>query len=179
MKTEAINELVELIRSGMKLDADHCVAYNQMVPIPPDEGTFVAVGILDSKPFAGSLSYGAPGDAAGAEGVTAPGTPELLERQTLNVREVFSIHIQSRDNSARRRRWELIFSLTNTAAVQAQEARGFQIARLPAGFVDSSITEGAERLNRYTATLVVLSAKEREGAVDWYEKAGFLVTPSP
>ena len=97
----------------------------------------------------------------------------------MNVREVFSIHIQSRDNSARRRRWELIFSLTNTAAVQAQEARGFQIARLPAGFVDSSITEGAERLNRYTATLVVLSAREQEAPVEWYEKAGFLVTPSP
>lgn len=171
MKTEAINELVELIRAGMGLDKAHCVTYNQMVPVPPDDGIFVAVGILDSKPFASSLSYAAPGETAAADGVTAAG-PGLRERQTLNVREVFSVHLMSRDNSARRRRGDLIFALSNTRAVQVQEARGFQIARLPVGFVDASEGEGAERLNRYNCTTVVLSAQEREGAVDFYDHLG-------
>jgi hypothetical protein len=170
VKTEAINEIVNLIRAGLPLPDDHCVTYNQMVPMPPDKTMFVAVGILDSKPFAGSLSYGAPARMAKDEGVTAG--PGLLERQTLNIREVLSIHLMSRDNSAREGRWSLIFALTNTRAVQAMEARGFMIARLPVGFVDASVTEAAERLNRFVCTMVVLYAKAREGAVDYYDHFG-------
>lgn len=170
-KREVINYLVELIREGMGLDDAHVVAYNQMIPIPKDNGIFVAVGILDSKPYASSLSY-----APGVETVPGVAVSEtLLEHQTLNVREVFSIHIMSRNNEARRRRYELIFALSNTRAVQVQEQYNFQIARLPIGFADSSITEAAERLNRYTITIATLSAQQRTGPVEFYDAQEFIV----
>lgn len=156
MKGEAINKLVELIRIGMKLDQAHVVTYNQMIPIPKDEGIFVAVGSLDAKPYAASLGYKDTG--AG-----------LNEVQSVNVREVFSIHLMSKDNSSRARRQDLIFALTGTLAAQFQEKDGFAIAKIPIGFVDSSITEGAERLNRYTITIVALYAKAREGSVDFFD----------
>jgi hypothetical protein len=160
MRGEVINELVDLLRAGMRLDDDHCVAYNQMIPIPPDRGIFVAVGILDSKPWAGSLSYR---DASTAE------EPALDEIQTNNYRDVVSIHIMSQNNDARNRRDEVVFSLTGTRAAQRQEANGFLIGKLPVGFVDSSITEGAERLNRFTVTFAVLYAKARRGAVEFFD----------
>ena len=168
MKGEAINFLVELIRAGVPLDADHCVTYNQMIPIPPDQGLFCAVGILDSKPYAGSLSY-APGVAVGEDGVSS--TPLLLERQSVNVREVFSIHLMSRNNSARTGRWRLQFALTNTRAEQIQETYGFSIAKLPISFPDTSFGEGAERMNRYTMTIVALSAQAQESPVDYFDKS--------
>lgn len=156
MKGEVLNNVVELIRKGMDLDDAHVVTYNQMIPIPPDSGIFVAVGILDSKPWAGSLSYCA----------TEKGLDEI---QTQNFRDVLSIHIMSRNNDARNRRFELPFALTGTRAAQMQESEGFLIGKLPVGFADSSTTEGAERLNRYTMTVAVLSAKARRGPVDFYD----------
>lgn len=170
MKGQAINELVYLIRKGMGLDDAHCVAYNQMIPIAPDEGIFVAVGILDSRPYAASLSY-APG-ASSSEGVAGAG---LLERQTLNLREVFSIHLMSRNNDARNRRADLIFALTGTLAAQRQDEFGYLIGKLPVGFADASETEGAERLNRYVITVAVLSSKYHEAPVDYFDRFRVIV----
>ena len=167
MNGEAINRIVDLIRAGLPLDDDHCVTYNQMIPIPSDQGMFCAVGILDSKPYSGSLSY-APGVAVGADGVSE--TPLLLERQSVNVREVFSIHLMSRNNSARLGRWRLLFALSNTAAQQSQETYGWLLGRLPISFLDASTGEGAERLNRFTLTIVALSAQAQEGPVAYFDK---------
>jgi hypothetical protein len=157
---EVINRLVILFRENLGLDQKHVVTYNQMIPIPPDETLFVAVGILDSKPYASSLSY---------RDTSTPGNPQLTEHQSANTRDVFSIHFMSRNNEARRRRHEFIFAVTGTRAQQMQDAHGFAIARLPIGLVDASITEGAERLNRYNMTLAVLSVASRSGPVDFFD----------
>lgn len=159
---ETINWIAYLLRVGLGLDQKHVATYNQLIPIPPDDKLFVAVGLLDGKPFAGSLSY-APGVAA--DGVT----PLLLERQTLNTREVFSIHFMSFGNEARDRRAEFTFALTNTFAQQVQARRGFLIGKLPVGLVDASVNEGAGRLTRYTMTLAVLSSAEVERPVEYFE----------
>lgn len=163
MNGEAINRVVELIRIGMGLDDAHVVTYNQDIPIPPDKGIFVAVGILDGRPFAGSLSY-APGVAA--DGVS----PLLLERQTLNTREVLSIHLMSKSNLSRSSRALLTFALTNTLSQQYQERYGFLISRLPIGLVDASTGEGASRINRYNVTVAVLYANALENPVDYFDK---------
>lgn len=159
---EVINWLVALFRAGLRLEDKQVVTYNQLVPIPPDDRLFVAVGILDAKPYAGSLSY-APG--GGVDGVE----PFLLERQSVSERTVFSIHFMSKSNEARRRRAEFTFAISNTLSVQLQERHGFQIARLPIGLVDASSNEGAARLNRYVMTLATLSVQNREGPVDFYD----------
>lgn len=165
MKGEIINEIVDLIRKGMKLPDSQVVTYNQTIPIPKTPGIFIAVGILDSKPWAGSLSYELGSEERGGEVI---GT--LDEVQTVNFRDVVSIHIMSRNNDARNRRFDVGFALTGTLAAQRQDSEGFLIGKLPVGFVDSSITEGAERLNRYTMTFAVLSAKGRRGAVEYYDQ---------
>jgi hypothetical protein len=165
VKPEVINLLVKLLREGLDLDQDHVVTYNQTIPIPPDDKLFVAVGILDSKPWAASLSY------RDASSVAEDGSvvPALNEIQTANSRDVFSIHFMSKSNEARRRRPEFLFPLTGTRAAQMQDAHGFLIGKLPIGLVDSSITEGADRLNRYTMTIAVLSATMREGPVEFFD----------
>lgn len=179
---EIINRIVELIRSEMGLDAAHCVSYNQMIPIPTDSGIFVAVGILDSKPFGNSLSYEET-ESPNAEG---SGETILEEVQSSNIRDVFSIHIMSRDNSARRRRQELPMALTGTAAAQAQDAHGFLIGKIPVGFVDASVTEGDNRLNRYVLTVAVLWATCLRKPVDYFnppdsllvtERANYPIVP--
>ena len=156
MKEEPIRLVVRLIRENLRLDQEHVVTYNQTLPIPPDDGLFVAVGILDSKPYAGSLKYNQIADG-------------LEEEQTVNVREILSLHFMSKSNEARKRRPEFVFALTGFRAEQLQDANGFLIGKLPVGLVDSSITEGADRLNRYTLTVAVLYAQGRRGPVEFFE----------
>lgn len=166
MQPETINLLVELIQTGMGLDVNHVVTYNQQVPIPPDDGLFIAVGVLDEKPFAGSLSY-SQGQVPPGAGVTPGGT--LLESQTLNQHEVYSIHVMSRSNLARTRARDVVFALSNTRAVQIQERYGLLIGSVPISFADASMEEGAGRLNRYVITIGCQRGYCRVGAVDYYD----------
>ncbi len=162
---ETINRICDLIQESMNLDQKQVVTYNQMIPIPPDDRLFVAVGILDSQPYGAGLSY-APGLATVVDGVT---TQPLVERQVLNWKETFSVNFMSRSNEARRRRKEIGFALWNTAAISSQEQFGYLIAPQPLSFVDASEGEGAGRLNRYVMTIATLSSHTRTGDVPYYD----------
>lgn len=167
MNGEAISKLVLLFKAGLGLDDAHAVTYNQMIPIPPDEGLFVAVGILDDHPFGGSLSYRG---VEQTDPITGTISSELREIQTITGREIFSCQLMSRDNSARKAKRRFAMCLTGTLAEQMMERDGFKIGRLPTNLVDRSITEGAERLNRYVLTVPVFSTEAQESPVEFYDK---------
>jgi len=165
---EVINLLVNLIKYQLNLDNNHVVTYNQRIPIPPDEGIFVAVGLLGDKVYGHSIKY-----ETGFIPSTSEGTPQievLNEVQTQNVQQIYSIEIMSQNNDARARRQEILFALNSTRAEQLQEKYGFKIANLPTTFNDTSYVEGSSRLTRYSITFNVLTAFIRTVPVDYYDQ---------
>jgi len=164
---EVINLLVNLIKYQLNLDNNHVVTYNQRIPIPPDSGLFVAIGLLGDKPYGHKIAY-----EQGFAPATSTGEPQIAvlnEVQTQNVQQIYSIQIMSQSNEARSRRQEILFALNSTQAEQLQEKYGFKIANLPSSFNDVSIVEGASRLTRYAITFNVLTAYIRTIPVQYYD----------
>ena len=166
-KPEIINLLVKLIKDQLVLDNNHVVTYNQRVPIPPDDGIFVAIGIKGERLYGTSTGY-EQGTIPSTQ-LDQPQTPVLNEVLTQNTQEIYSIQIMSRNNDARARRHEIVFALNSTQAEQMQEKYGFKIGNQPTTFNDVSMGEGASRLTRYALTFNVLSAYGRTLPVDYYD----------
>jgi hypothetical protein len=167
-KPEIITVLVKLIRDQLGLDNNHVVTYNQRIPIPPDDGIFVAIGIVAENLYANSVSYEV--DYVPNPELNQPELEVFNEVQTQNTQEVYSIQIMSRNNDARARRHEIMFALNSTQSEQIQEKYGFKIANQPRTYNDVSMGEGASRLNRYAFTLNVLSSYGRTVPVDYYDQ---------
>ena len=154
-----INQIINGLRTFMKLRDNQVVLYNQKWKMPNDDGIYITVALLDTKPYGNQREYRDNDD------LTA-----LLEVLTVYTRETYSIHIFSQSQEAMNRKEEVLFFLNSTAAQQAQEASGFKLATLPVSFVDTSETEGASRLNKYTCTVNLLRATSRENVVQYYDK---------
>jgi hypothetical protein len=163
-ETEIVKVIADLIAQEMDLESDRVFLYNQDAALSTDTGIYVNVGILGAKPFGTSVTQ-----------VSDP-VAGLLEIQTVNVQEIYSILIYSQDGTARQRKQEIIFALNGQAAQQAMEKYSFRIGNLPAAFVDVSEVERTYRLNRYSLTFNVLVAYARSRAVDYFNN--FTGSPS-
>lgn len=147
------------LRDFMELRAEQVVLYNQKWKNPNDDRLYIVVAYLNSKPFGSNREYR---DSDTGEA--------LLEILTLYTQETLSIHAFSRNQEAYDRKEEILMFLNSTAAQQAQERLGFKLATLPASFVDTSETEGAGRINKYTITLNLLRMTQKENIVQYYDK---------
>ena len=166
-KPEIINLLVKLVKEQLDLDNNHVVTYNQRIPIPPDDGVFIAIGIKGEKLYGTTTKY--VQSTIPNPQLNQPQIPVLNEVLTQNTQEIYSIQIMSRNNDARSRRHEIVFALNSTQAEQMQEKYGFKIANQPVTFTDVSMGEGASRLTRYAITFNVLSAYSRINPVNYYD----------
>lgn len=156
-QTEVIKVIADLVQEEMDLKAERVFLYNQDVDLKPDDGIYVVVGILGDKPFGTTVEH-----------LDDP-TLGLVERQTVNVQEIYSILIFSKDGTARQRRHEIIFALNGLAAQQAMEKHSFRIGNLPTTLVDVSEVEETYRLNRYSLTFNCLVAYGRDRAVEYFD----------
>lgn len=155
---ETCKALCDLIQSQMNLTANRVWIFNQKVDIPSDDGLFVSVACLRTKPLGSALNY-----------VNDEETGKLVEFQALNIQETLRITLFSRDGSARQRRHEITFVLHSTAAQQMQERYSMQMGYTPTA-VDVSSIEGAARLNKFSLTFSLLRAYTRTKPIEFYDQ---------
>tara|TARA_R110000751_G_scaffold299695_4_gene411068 strand:- start:13871 stop:14512 length:642 start_codon:yes stop_codon:yes gene_type:complete len=79
------------------------------------------------------------------------------ELQSINALETYTINIASRNDDARKRKEEIIFSLLSNDAADAQELNHFKISSLPTSFLNISEVEGSTMLNRFAITINILA----------------------
>ena len=155
---EIIKVVADIIQSEMELGNDRVYLYNQKWRIPPDEGLFVVVGFLGAKAFGAKTEY-----------ENDPVTQELVEVQSVNQQETYTVDLFSRDSSARQRKQEVILALNSTFAQQMQEQYTFKIANLPSTFNDVSALEATAILNRYQLVFNALVVYRKVKNVQFYD----------
>lgn len=152
--------LAELLQTQLGLPDGRVFLSNQKWIIPNDSTLFVEVAPTTPRPFAAGMTYedGLSVDAAGQP------VAVLFENQSVNVQEMVTVTIFSRDGSARKLATQagLTFCFASTQAQQLQEFYAMQFSLLPQSMVDVSRTEGAARLNKFAYTLIVLRAYTRQ-----------------
>lgn len=156
---EIIKVVADVIQAELALANDRVYLYNQKWRIPPDEGLFVVVGFQSAKAFGAKTTY-----------ENDPITNELVEVQSVNQQETYTIDLLSRDSSARVRKQEVILALNSTLCQNAQEQYNFKIANLPTSFVDVSSLEATAILNRYQLAFNTLVVYQKIKSVLFYDQ---------
>jgi len=157
MSSETIKVIAEILRTELTLQKDQVILYNQKFNIPPDERLYLSVSLLGSRPFGAKTSY-----------VGDPITGDLVEQQSVNVQELYSVLAYSRGSSARTRNWEIPAALVSTFAQQQMEVNSFKLGYLPA-MVDVSEQDGTSIVNRYSLTFAALVAYRKTKPVDYFD----------
>lgn len=122
----------EIIQRELGLAEERVYIYNQKLMAPQNEGLWVAIGVLNCKPFGNTNK-----PASSAEGMDSV--------QSVNMLATLTIDICSRDTSALLRKEEVLMALNSTYAQLQQERNSFFIGQLPPGsqFVNLSEVDGA------------------------------------
>lgn len=162
--SEIIKVVANVLQAEMALPNDHVYLYNQKWRMPPDEGLYVIVGFQSGTAFGAKTTY-----------ENDPITDELVEVQSVNQQETYTIDLLSRDSSARIRKPEVIMALNSTLCQQAQEQYNFKIANLPTTFVDVSELEATAILNRYQLAFNALVVYQKIKSVQFFDQ--FQVPP--
>jgi len=152
-------QLINALRSFMDLRENQVVLYNQKWKNPNDDGLYIFFALIGTKPYGNTREYQNSDD-----------NEALLEILTVHTQETYSIHVYSRSQAAWDRKEEVLLFLNSTAVQQIQEAVGFKLATIPVSFVDTSETEGAGRINKYTITVNLLRMVQKENVVQYYDK---------
>jgi hypothetical protein len=158
MSKEIIKIIALILEHELNLKNDQVVLTNQKFNIPPDDRLYVAVELMGSRPFGVKTAYEAD-----------PITGELLEAQSVNCQEMYSVLAYSKGPTARQRHWEIAPALGSTFAQQQQEEHSFKIGYLPR-MTDVSGLDGTSRLNRYRLTFVALAAYRKTKPVEYFDQ---------
>lgn len=150
--------LVGILLAELALEEPRVVIYNQRWTLPPDEGLYVTVAFLAERNFGVSKKYVDNGDG------------QLLEVQTRNTQEHFTINLMSRNDDAFFRKGDVIFAFNSDTAQQACEKYALRFGAIPSAFVDVSRNEGAARVNRYALTFNLLRAYDRTRLVESFNQ---------
>lgn len=139
--TESI--IRDIIKKEIGLADDNIWISSQNKVIPNDsEELFVIVGLSDAV----TMSNNSYTDFSSE-------TQDYKQVQELQVRENIQVEILSRNDLAFRQRWLVLSALTSTYAKQVQEENSFKLGRISTSFVNTSETEGAEQLNRFSIVI--------------------------
>jgi len=153
---EPVKVLADVLTAELELPAGHIVLTNQKWPIPKDQGLYIAIGTISSK-VVGNNNY--LRDAVG-------GAEEV---QQIVVDEMVQIDALSFNADARVRKEEILMALASQACLRAQAVYGFQIARIPQGFMNVGSLEETAQLNRFTTTIIIKSIRTKVKTADYYE----------
>lgn len=156
--TEPIQVIRWILEHELQLKPEQAMLYNQKFDIPPDDRLYLYVGFLGSKTFSSRGAY-----------QNDPVSNTLVQVQTANRQEMYSIHLYSRSAEARLRNWEVSPALAGDFAEQMMEMRSMKIGWLPTSMNDVSGVEGTARLFRYALTIRVLVAYEKIVPVPFYD----------
>jgi hypothetical protein len=139
--------IVDIISNQLGLDDQNVWVRSQNKKIPPTDGLFVVVGMVDSQVMAVNKTE-VPTTIPQPD--PDPDIQTLTEKMTVTTRDNIQIDIMSRNLDAMLRRWEILAALASTYSVQKQEENQFKIFRLPTSFVNTSDAEGGSNINRFS-----------------------------
>lgn len=147
---------VDVIRDFMGLSQGSVWIRDQNRKLPPDNGLYIIVGMVDSRPYSGKSEM--------ETRYTTGANPEPYQIQVTStqVRENIQIDILSRSNQAILRKNDVYLALNSFASKQSQEKYAYKIARIPTNFVNTSAAEGGSNINRFTMTVPCLVWYEHE-----------------
>lgn len=143
-----------IIQQGMALENGQVMLYNQKKNIPPTTNLWVTVEYLGGKPFSSVRKF----DELG------------ISQQSVTIGAVFTIDIQSRDDSALERKEDVIMALGSQYAQSMQEKYGFKIGRLPSDLQNISGAEGAALPFHFTMSIQVQYKIDKQVPVDYYDQ---------
>lgn len=160
-ENETVVLVAGLLVANMGVPKETVYVYNAKWKIPATEGLFISVGLIGWKPYGSSIGF--------ANGAQA-GEPALIEQQSMNVQEILTVTLFSRNSEARMAMPSLLFALNSTQAQQLQEQQAMKFGRLPLTFVDISETEASARLNKFSYTFNVLRSYSRDRVVEYFDQ---------
>lgn len=146
------------LRVWLGLLPAQCVVYNQNWRLPTDKGLYVTISSLGpNKPYGTSTST-----LVNEKG-------ELVESVSVNSREVITIDLRSRDQSALDRKEEALAWFASSDAQMFCEQWAIKLAQIPLTFVDASRVEGAARVNRQHLAMPLLRTRSTSRVVPSFD----------
>lgn len=126
-----LNLVVDIIQQGMGFSQDQVYVYNQKYLIPTDSRVYVAVGMLNSKPFSNGQAQ-PNGNGSG-----------LHVTQSVNMKSVLSIYMLSRGPDALYLMPSLVMAMATPYAKAQQEFCSFSLFPISNSLVSVSQGDGA------------------------------------
>lgn len=152
----ALTRFCRILQLEMGLDEGQVYLWDQKLMIPPDDRLYIAVGVLNCKPF-------------GSAREMLDGESDLQEVLSVNMLAALQIEIMSRGPQARDRKEEVILALKSIRALQQQEAYGFMVAQLSSSFVNLSQIDGAAIPYRFSISVNVQYSVTKTKSVPFYD----------
>jgi hypothetical protein len=145
----------DILQQEMDLDDGRIYLWDQKINMPIDQDIFIAVGVLNPKPFGNSR-------------VIIPTISGLSEELSVNMHATLSIDIISRGPAARDRKEEVILALNSTYSQSQQEINGFKVFSLSQSFVNLSQEDGAAIPYRFNISCNIQYFVVKSKAIDYY-----------
>ena len=156
---DALLLLCEILEKELGLQNGRVYLYNQKIMQPTDAGLYIAVGVLNCKPF-GNTNKPASTDLG------------MDSMQSLNMLATLSIDIISRDTSALLRKEEVVMAFNSTYAQLQQERNSFSVGQLPPGsqFVNLSEVDGAAIPYRFNISINVQYFARKVKTIEFFDE---------
>jgi len=135
--------------------------YNQNFILPTYDDLFLIISEIPGKVIASKSEF---------DPVTNKDVQEIIMQ-----REV-GIDIMSRNSEARQRKEEVLMALSSMYSQQQQEKNGFRVFSYSMSFVDVSENEGAGRLNRYRAAVLLHVRYTKQKDIDYFSWFDYDIT---
>lgn len=148
--------LVDILVKEMGLAASRVYLWDQKINAPTDNDLFIAVSVLNCKPFSNSREL----DGSGAG---------LIERQSTNFQAQVSLDVISRDLSAVNRKEEVLLALNSNYSEQQQELNSFRIFPLSSAFTNLSGIDGAAIPYRFSISINMQYAVVKTKSVPYFD----------
>jgi hypothetical protein len=151
----------EILQAELGLAVGRVFLWDQKIFQPTDSGLYIAVSVPRCKPFSNNTK----------PGVTNGNLDWSKVQQETNFMATLDINAISRDNSALRRKEEILLALNSLYAQSQQEANGFYIGKLPPGaqFVNLSLVDGAAIPYRYAISVNMQYAATKSKTVPYFD----------
>lgn len=150
-------ELVcDIIQTSMGLQNGQVYLWDQKINIPKDSRLYIAVGVMNAKPFGNHTRY-------------VGGSANLMQVQTVNMLVNVSIDILSRSTLALYQKEQVLLALTSTYAENQMELNSFFIAPLSNAFVNLSQIDGAAIPYRFNISANLQYFSSLTQPVDYYD----------
>lgn len=150
-----IDILRQIFIQYLNLNEDRVNIWNQKYTIPDFDGMFITLEYLASKVYANTAV------------ATTDNSGNYVETVNINVQEIISISMFSRNFESVVRRYDIAMALGSNLSIQLQQQYGFKIAQI-ASPIPVNTFEPTALLYRFDTSVTLLSAYSKTQAIDYY-----------